>query len=72
MKERKRRTIGLPYSGKRFTSFCAFCAASASGKDTNACPRMRKLLCATTSSTSPYDLNKLFSDCLRTREKRDV
>ena len=60
------RTIGFEYNGKPRTSFNAFFAISALSNDTKACPRMRKFECATTSSTSPYDLNNPRRDAFRT------
>lgn len=60
------RTMGFVYSGNPRTSFAAFFAISADSNETNACPRMRKLLCATTSSTSPYDLNRPRKDAFST------
>lgn len=49
--------MDLEYRGNPRTSFIAFSACSGVSNDTNACPRIRRLLCATTSST-PYGLNR--------------
>lgn len=56
----------LPYKGKPATSFIALSAVSASWKLTNAWPRMRRFLCATTESTGPYVENSASSDCFST------
>ena len=68
--QKKERTIGLEYKGNPLTSFRAFLATSADSNETKAWPRMRRLLCATTSTTSPYDLKRPRKDALRTERDR--
>lgn len=62
----EKHTIGFEYSGNLWTSFNAFSALSLVENETKACPRILKLLCAITSITSPYDLNKPRSVAFKT------
>lgn len=45
----------------------AFLAESADAKETNACPRILRFLCATTSRTSPYVLKSPRNDVFMTK-----
>lgn len=61
------QTMGLAYNGNRLTSLSALLAISVDSNETNACPRMRKLRCAVTSRTLPYDLNSALNVAFMTR-----
>ena len=58
--------MGLEYRGNPRTSFAAFFAISVVANETKAWPRIRRFLCATTSRTSPYDLNRPRRDAFST------